>query len=167
MQNLNLKYLLIDFGASRIKSAIFDYKTCELSNINSYSSIESIVNEDNLYEVSPQALKTKFSDIANSYYQKDKFFGILICSEMHGFLLVDDKNKPLSSYISWKDERCLNTIDNRSSFEILNEKIGDTFFENTGMKARACYPAFNLFHLIRQNKIHKQKLYLYPNGFAV
>lgn len=153
-------YLLIDFGASRIKSALLvDGK---ISDVQSHDSIEPCVLEDKKFEVDILKIKEKFLNIAKNYYDKVKFEGIFICSEMHGFALLNEKNEPISNYISWKDERCTNKIDDVSSLDLLKTKLGKTFFEKTGMNPRACYPIFNLFHMIRENKIKKAKIVSLP-----
>lgn len=153
-------FLLIDFGASRIKSSVF--ADGQILEVQSHNSVEPCDLKDKKFEVDILKIKEKFLSIAKSYYEKFKFEGIFICSEMHGFALLDEKNQPISNYISWKDERCTNQIDGVSSFELLKNKLGNTFFEKTAMKPRACYPIFNLFHLARENKINTAKVVSLP-----
>lgn len=144
-------FLLIDFGASRIKAAIFE--SGNVSEIKDYPAITPCPAE---------TLKQAFINIVTEYSDKHKLSGILTCSEMHGFMLVDEKNTPLSDYISWKDQRCLNKIDDISSYEVLNNKLEGYFFPKTGMNPRPCYPVFNVFHLIRENKVKSAKVISLP-----
>jgi sugar (pentulose or hexulose) kinase len=148
---LSRKSLLIDFGASRIKAALL-YKG-KVTNIRSYASLSALLNTKNRYEIDIFAIKNKFLTILKEYLQYGKLSSIFICSEMHGFTLLDESNEPKSNYVSWKDERCLDYIDgNISSFDTLKRELGD-FFLKTGMNVRPCYPIFNIFHMIREKEI--------------
>lgn len=146
------KYLLIDFGASRVKSAFL--KGDEILDIQDHEPISPCCTENKKFEVDLNEIKNQFLSIAKKYYSKQKYDGILICSEMHGFAVLNEKNSPVSNYISWKDERCTNEIYEISSLELLKSNLGNSFFEKTGMNARACYPIFNLFHMIRSKEIN-------------
>ncbi len=144
-------YLLLDFGASRIKSAILSDGS--ISDVCSYESVKPSLNTESRYEVDLFDIKNTFLKIADSAYQKKPFEAVLICSEMHGFALLNDKREPVSSYISWKDERSADKCGKTSSFDILKDKLKDSFFKKTGMKPRACYPIFNFFHMLRNNEL--------------
>ncbi len=143
--------LLIDFGASRVKSAILDSDV--ITDVKSHNSVLPSNIQDKKFEVGIKKLTEQFKKITEIYYKKYKYSAILICSEMHGFVVLDKNNKPLSDYISWKDERCTNKIDNVSTIDLLKEKLGDDFYEITGMNIRPCYPLFNFYHLLRENRI--------------
>ncbi len=149
-------HLLIDFGASRIKSAIVNMDNLELSAIENHNSIEPTYYPDNRCEVSSQALITKFKDILSHYYDEldIKFDSIYISSEMHGFILLNSLNQPVSEYISWKDERSLNKIDSQvDSFSFLKNAFGKNFKHITGMNPRAGLPVFNIFQMIKSGQI--------------
>ena len=148
--------LLLDFGASRVKSAILHKDIIE--DIQSYNSIAPCIQDNNKFEVDLNNLSKLFRTIAEQYYRKYKFDNILLCSEMHGFIISDKNNFPLSNYISWKDERSKNILNGISTLDLLKNKLGKSFFETTGMNIRACYPIFNLFHLLREEQIHESTL---------
>ncbi|MDR2437265.1 MAG: hypothetical protein LBD17_04265 [Endomicrobium sp.] len=146
------KSLLLDFGASRIKAALLD--NGKIFNIKSYDSVQASLNTGIRYEIDVFAIKNKFLSILKEYCKDEKLSSIFISSEMHGFVLLDKAGSPISNYVSWKDERSLEIIDRTSSFNMLKEKLGESFFRKTGMKARACYPIFNIFHMIRKKEIY-------------
>lgn len=148
-------YLLLDFGASRIKSAILS--DGQISDICSYGSVKPEIYGNSRYEIKLSNIKDTFFKIADSSYKKKPFDAVLICSEMHGFALLNNNNEPVSNYISWKDERSADKSGGASSFEILSAKLGGSFFQKTAMKPRACYPIFNFFHMLRNNEIGKTK----------
>lgn len=151
-------HLLIDFGASRLKSAIVDLKSSKLSFVKDYKSVDPVYYSDGRCEVSAIALIKKFKEIL-SYYRDElgvKFDGIYISSEMHGFILLNSANEPISEYVSWKDERSLNKIDGQiDSFNFLKDAFGKNFKQITGMKPRAGLPVFNIFHMIKSGQIRE------------
>jgi len=149
--------LLIDFGASRVKSAILHLKNARLSSVLDFSTPGNCSRESGHFEISPNNLKKQFEHICR-YYVKDlkiEYAGIFISSQMHGFILLDDMDKPLTNYISWRDERSLEHVNGVSTFSILNKEIAKEFKNITGMKLRPGLPFSNIIHLIRRKTLKK------------
>lgn len=148
--------LLVDFGASRIKTAIADVKNSKLSFVKNYKAIEPAYYPDGRCEVSSEALLEKFREILNHYHNElgVRFEGVYISSEMHGFMLVNNSNEPVSPYVSWRDERSLNKVNDQiDSFNCLKNILGKEFQQISGMKLRAGLPVFNLYHMVRTKQI--------------
>ena len=120
-------FLLMDFGASRIKAAHLIEDNIE--NVRDYVSVAPCINKNKRFEVSSADIKNKFIEIAAEYYKEHDYQGILICSEMHGFIVVDKNNNALSNYVSWKTERSLNIREREyfSNFDRLCSLIGKNF----------------------------------------
>ena len=152
--------LLIDFGASRVKTAI--NQGDEIFDIQNFDPVKPYDIENKKFVVSLNDIKKLFIKIVDKYSSRYQIDKILMCSEMHGFAVLDENNNPLSDYISWKDERCLNKINGTSSFEYLKNNYGKMFFEITGMKERPCYPFFNLFEYLKDRKYKKIKIVSLP-----
>ncbi len=153
------KFLLLDFGASRIKASLLvDNK---IINIQDYPSIKPCRTKNKCFEVSGLKIKEKFLEIVRQYYKICAYDGILICSEMHGFMVTDKNNSPKSNYISWKSER--STFGDDCSFNKLSLKIKNTFFKKTGMNLRACYPIFNLYDMVQNKEIKGGKIISLPD----
>lgn len=150
--------LLIDFGASRVKSAILHLKTAKVSNVTDFSTPANCNCDKGYFEISPLCIKKQFRKICNYYFNilKIEFGEIFICSQMHGAILMDEKKKtPMTNYISWRDERSLEKIKGIETFSILDQEIAAEFKEITGMKLRPGLPFSNIMHLARKNKITK------------
>ncbi len=153
--------LLLDYGASRIKTAIV--RDGIIIESKDYTSPPPCYCEDRHYEVDPSLYIKIFSSALNFFFNYD-IQAVFICSEMHGFILLDDHNCPISNYVSWKDERSLLKDEKgKSSFEILTSQLGQHFRSSTGMKARPCYPLFNLHKLLRDNRIARAKVCSLPD----
>lgn len=140
-------WLLVDLGASRIKSSIFNkekntsYKTIDLP------SPQPIVGKIGNYEIFHQEHPTIFRKILN-HYQKEgiDINAIFLCAEMHGFLLVDETTRqPLTNYISWKDTR--------STYDFTIDKLNpikEKFKKITGMNLKPGLPLVTLVSLIQK-----------------
>ena len=102
-----------------------------------------------------EAIRDRFLGLCASYasHLDAPLAGIVMCSEMHGFALVDDAGRPRSSYVSWKDERSREPIAGVDSVTLVTRALGDRFKAITGMRARPRLPLMNLVHLLRETSL--------------
>lgn len=143
-----MKYLLMDFGASRVKSAIFDTAAAELYGFEGCSPVPPVLRAEGKFEVSPDALRKLFSDIVNGYAAKSSVDGICFCTEMHGFVLKDEDGKCLSNYISWQDER--DAFATNKMFPAFAEAFPpEDYLARTGMFI-ASSPVMSLLHVLKK-----------------
>src|SRR5574341_32077 len=162
--------LLIDFGASRVKSAIVDITNGSFTHIQSRQSISPCVKTERQYEVSPESLKEQFMSICNSYYDElhVEFEGIALCSEMHGFALLGRDGKLKSNYISWKDERSLSPVNGLDTFSLVRDELGGEFRRIAGMNPRQGLPFINALHLGRSGQLERGcKIITLPDYIAL
>ena len=132
------KILLVDFGATHIKSTIYSAASDSWDSFNKIISPQNISNIPGQFVVSQNRLMKIFKDICEMH-KKDEYEAIFIASQMHGFVVTDQDNKPLTDYISWQDHR---------------GKILDieNFSKITGMKNRIGLPVHNLAHMVNIEK---------------
>ena len=125
--------LLIDFGASRIKSCLYDTQHNQLLNI--YSTPGASFN--NIDVVPLKILNESF----NQHMEYHKNFNlIIICCEMHGFILCDDTRYLLDcSYISWRSNSSIN-----KNYE--NIYKNSNYRNKTGITLRSGLPYCNLIN---------------------
>ncbi|MEW6751852.1 MAG: FGGY family carbohydrate kinase [Candidatus Latescibacterota bacterium] len=144
-------HLLLDFGTTSTKSALVDLDSGAYSHVQSHPSIPAAPATSGRYEVPLDAIRDRFAGICRAY-RVDlgiPLQGITLCSEMHGFAVLDARDQPLTPYLSWKDERCLETVDGVSSFELVCGRLGDEFRTLTGMRPRPGFLLPNLVHVAR------------------
>lgn len=150
--------LLFDFGASRIKTAILDFDSGAILHERSEASLPRKADPNsNRFVVSAKALRQKFMTLCD-YYARDlglTIDRILICSEMHGFLVTDKSNEPLTDYVSWKDQRALEIVDGKSAFSRLESDLGASFKSITGMRLRPSLPVANFLRLAETESLPK------------
>ena len=103
------------------------------------------------YEIEPQALTARFLGICDLYARQmaSRLTGIVLCSEQNGFVALDDQNKPLTNYVSWKDERSLEPVDGVDTFSLLVEHFGDAFKQISGWRPGPGLPIMNAAHMAR------------------
>lgn len=148
-------YLLLDFGTTRTKSALVDLDTGLFLHPQSYPSISRLDGPPGHHAIPLEAIRARFLEICG-YYRDEldlPFEGIVLCSEMHGFAVLDEQNRPLTPYLGWKDERSLESVEGISTFALLSEKVGDRFKAITGMRPRPGFALFNLVHLGRAGRL--------------
>lgn len=144
--------LLADFGASRIKAAVGDTAAGRILLSKDYPSGTPVFSENRHCEISLAEIQNTLKRILSDFADFD-VEGLFISSEMHGFLVADQKNAPLTNYISWKDERCLTAYEKKDYFTVLNEKTANSFREISGMTPRPCFPFYNVFAFLRENTL--------------
>ena len=103
-------FLLLDFGTTSTKSVRVDALTGILSKSETYSALANVTDRAGRSEFDVGHVHERFDQICAHYYAQQPFEGIILCSEMHGFTVLDEDDSPLTPYISWKDERSLETL---------------------------------------------------------
>lgn len=143
--------VLADFGASRVKGALYLPGEDRVVARAEEPSPEPNWGKHGEVEIDPRAyasvLERLISRLRKSGLAPD---AIWLCSEMHGFVLDDGHGTPLTPYISWRDTRSARSPDGKSSIhESLNNDIGNEYLRVTGMHLRPGSPFLVLAHLTR------------------
>lgn len=145
------KILLLDFGASRIKAVVWSlvqHKVIEARECEAPIPKIGIVGE---VEIEPEHYWACLVDTAGFLLDRHpNVERMWICAEMHGVLLLDSATyRPLTAYISWRDERANKVVNDKpttfSEFEDKNFK--ESFLRETGLKLRVGLPFVTLAHL--------------------
>jgi|MDTA01.1.fsa_nt_gb sugar (pentulose or hexulose) kinase len=145
-------FLLIDFGTTSTKSIRVDINTGIFSNPHSTNALRNVAKYSSYHEFDMYEVKKRFEDICIDNYNLSPFTGIIICSEMHGFSILDLNNRPITNYISWKDERSIEKIENKNSaFRDICNYWKDDFKKITGMTPRPGFMPMSLLHISRTN----------------
>ncbi|MDA9688797.1 FGGY family carbohydrate kinase [Betaproteobacteria bacterium] len=149
--------LLIDYGASRIKIALWDKKKdCLVKSLEvkspspTYSERGEVENDPFEYW---QILKGVLTNLIEDKYSIES---IWLCCEMHGAIFTDHKGNIFSKYIGWRDQRSIFIKKNKSSlFECLLAN-SEMFFEISGMNLKPGLPFVTLAALTAQGIIPKK-----------
>ncbi|MDG0996274.1 MAG: FGGY family carbohydrate kinase [Gammaproteobacteria bacterium] len=153
---MNSKVLLVDFGASRIKCVVWsvtDARSLDTAECSAPSPIRGLKGEvEILAEDYWTALETILYDLLQRHTDLRRLW---LCVEMHGILFADIKsNRPISNYISWRDERASKPgQDQQVTLELLQNGIAEKFQKISGMKLRSGLPFVTLAHLHREDAL--------------
>ncbi|MEI0493618.1 hypothetical protein R4J17_14375 [Brachyspira intermedia] len=154
--------LLIDFGASRIKSVLLQ-NDIFVNNID-YLPPLPCSSSDTKYEVLITHIKDIFYNIVKDNINNN-IDSIFICSEQHGFALINDNNF-ITEYISWKDNRAVEKIDGLSTIDFVKLNLPN-FKKHTGMNIKPGIPSINLLHMMRLKSIpNRIKIISLPEIFG-
>tara|TARA_B100000214_G_scaffold305580_1_gene236531 strand:- start:68 stop:1273 length:1206 start_codon:yes stop_codon:yes gene_type:complete len=119
-----MKCLFIDYGATNIKSCLYDAVTDGFYDFRTYKCPKNI----SVYPEYVISIKS-LSSITQSILSQGNFDVVFVSTQMHGFSYYDGAS--VSDYISWRDER-------GKVFE--NIKC----YKNSGIEPRKGLPLFNI-----------------------
>lgn len=130
-----MKCLALDIGSSSLKGAVLDVAKREISHIESRpfpDPIEGLPTQ--WFEVELPAVLAAARDIITALLVVAPEAERLYCSgQMGGLVLIDAHGRPLSNYLSWRDQRSLATeADGRSLLDRVRCRLGDDLFEGLG-----------------------------------
>jgi xylulokinase len=98
-------FLGIDIGSSFLKAAIIDVDGGALirtARVPFPAFLPDLAAQHR--EVDPRAIMTAVSELLRGMAEPG-CAGVVLCGQMHGFILVDGRGEALSNYISWLDQR--------------------------------------------------------------
>ena len=97
----------LDIGSSFIKAAAMDLDTLALRAIERVPFPEFLGGLPPLHrEADPRAVAAAAEDLLERLSAGgSRCGGVVLCGQMHGFVLVDARGEPVSNYISWLDGR--------------------------------------------------------------
>lgn len=151
-------FLCLDFGATRVKWTLNLYSDNSLIDSGNFSNpyLKSNVN----VEISIGSLIDSTKKLISNLAIRWKIEKILISSQMHGFALMDSNNHYLTDYISWFDQRFLNS--DKKMLEKFAEHHSNKFYEHTGMTVKSGLPYFNSISVLKSIKKDAVKLVCLP-----
>ncbi|MEO7143143.1 MAG: FGGY family carbohydrate kinase, partial [Bryobacteraceae bacterium] len=140
----------IDVGSSFIKAAVLDVDTLELRGIERAPFPEFIGGLPALYrEADPLAvLNTVEALLERLTANADPCHGLVLCGQMHGFVLMNERGDAVSNYISWLDQRVT-----PAEFEELTGRITPAERGETGNELRPSIALPALSWLKRHNAL--------------
>jgi len=149
--------LLIDYGASRIKSVY--YSSIFESHIDSFESEGSFMKYGNSKSIPSSFFSNSMVCHLDYYFHESgikkskKDLKIYICSEMHGYALVPEGGSKEVLYSSWRFNHSKTDI----AIKILEE---NNFIAKTMMKLRPGLPVVNVLGEFLDNNLKKNSVFL-------
>jgi sugar (pentulose or hexulose) kinase len=153
-----MSFLALDIGTSFIKGAVLNADTYQIDHIQRVPFPEPIPNLPPLFcEVEPYKIIDATRElIAQLAPHAPDCEGVVMCGQMQGLVLTDERATPLSNYISWRDQRALMPHANANGntyLDSLMERVTSDERRQMGSELRASLPVCALYWLNEQKQL--------------
>ncbi len=151
-----MRYLAIDLGSSFIKGAVLDLDARSFAHVHRAPFPTPIAGLPPLhFEIDPRqivdATRALIDDLARD---APDCAGIVLCSQMHGLVLLDARGEPASNAITWRDQRALAPHPAGGTvFEQLEQRISLEDRHRLGNELRPGLPLCALFWLAEMGQL--------------
>ncbi len=152
-----MSFIGIDLGTSFIKGAVLDLEARELRHVQRTPFPPQIENAPPLAcEFHPDAILAAVRSLlaALAPYAPD-CEGIVMCSQMHGLVLVNGRGETMSNCITWRDQRVLmpHPSHAESYYQVLRKRIEPEHVRQLGNELDPGRPVCYLFWFAEQGKL--------------
>ena len=147
----DMKYLALDIGSSFIKYAVLRLKEKTVGEIRRLPMPEPDVQSETRYEISAELIWKMVEEIVLTAAENtEDLTGIVMCTQMHGFILANDAREAVTPYISWQDKRCQERKGEQSWFERLYCLECSAGMKNAGVDLKPNLSMSNLYVLLQE-----------------
>lgn len=145
-------YAALDIGSTNIKCALVDTGRLTVEEVDTAPFPGAKAPQTLRYEVDAESLyQLCVGMIDRAVEQNPELCGILFSTQMHGFVLSDDKGNPVWDYISWRDGACLEkTPQGEPWLSRLSDQLSSVDTAATGVPLRPKLAISNLYARICQ-----------------
>lgn len=154
-----MKLIGLDIGTSFIKGAVLDLDRLRLLHVRRVPFPEAIPGLPPLYrEFDPRhIIEAVRSLLAGLLPLADPCAGIVMCSQMHGVVLMDGAGRARSNFCTWQDQRVLlpHPSGTGSYFDVLRRRLEPESVRRLGNELRPGLPVGTLFWYAEQETIER------------
>jgi xylulokinase len=141
-------FIGIDVGSSFLKAAVIDIDREQLirtARVPFPAFLPDLPARHR--EVDPRAIMTAVEDLLHGLSQ-DACAGLVLCGQMHGFILADTSGSAVSNYISWLDQRVTD-----AEFQEISALVTETERQELGNEFRSSIAVAQLYWLHRHGQL--------------
>ncbi len=107
-----MSFLGVDLGTSFIKGSVLDLEALQLQHVLRVPFPDPLANEDPRYcefhpGVAVDAVRGLIDELARHAPDCE---GLVMCSQMHGLVLMNERGDAESPFLSWRDQRAMMPI---------------------------------------------------------
>jgi sugar (pentulose or hexulose) kinase len=151
------RFLGIDLGTSFLKGAVLDLDAGRFHQVRRVPAPDPVPGLPELHhELDPGAVLTAVCRlITELLHDAPDATGLLMCSQMHGLVLSDERGAALSNVITWKDQRVLESSAEGSGtvFDELARLVPAQEQQQIGNELRVGVPATTLYWLRQRGRL--------------
>jgi sugar (pentulose or hexulose) kinase len=152
-----MSFLGIDLGTTYIKGAVLDLEARRLEHVRRAPFPPPLPNPNSLFcEVDPDAILTAVRAlIAVLAPHAPHCEGMVMCSQMHGLVLMNGRGGAESHCITWRDQRALmpHPSGEGSYFDVLTQRLTPRQVSQLGNELDPGRPVCYLFWFGEQKKL--------------
>lgn len=161
-----MRYIALDMGSSFTKVAALDMDALRVGDIRTLPTPPNMAARSNLYEID---MKTYFAQIKcmldgmlDAYPDAR---GILISTQMHGYVLTDARFRLVAPYVSWRDRAFDERVEEGISYlESLSRRMDEHMMYFSGTPLKGNLSAVNLSARIRLGQRFDEKTLFHTLG---
>lgn len=148
--------IALDIGTSSIKGAVVDPGSLQVRHIHRVPFPGPLPNLPPLFfEVDPSQIMLAVRGLINHLLPlAPGCSGIVVCGQMGGLILVNERGEALSNYLSWKDQRAVMSHPSGAGtyFEVMAQRLSQKERQQLGNEVRPGLPISFLFWFAEQNR---------------
>lgn len=132
-------FAALDIGSTFIKSAVLDTSRIRIYGFEQIATPHNTASRPTRCEIDGEAL---FAAVKRTLLQlldrQPDVKGILLCTQMHGYILTDKRFHPVTPYVTWQDRASTEPgTDGISTLERLQEAIPPSMMDAAGVPLKA------------------------------
>lgn len=162
-----MNWIAIDLGSTSTKAALLDIQEEKVMNYSRFPLRAPKKVTEYVYEIDAELYFQEIREILSLYISnvKGSGCGVRISTQMHGFILSDEKGNPQTPYISWRDCRCQRENGAESDFQQLKKRLGGKLGQESGTALKPGQALCNIYSMIQRREIDRsQKLRIHTLG---
>ena len=149
-----MRCLGLDIGSSSIKGAVLDLETSRVQHIVREPFPDAVAGlPSGFHEVSPEEIFTRTVSVVDRLCRHaPDATTLLSCGQMGGIMLLDQQRRPVTNYLSWRDQRTtVADVGGTTTLDRLRGCWSDAVFEELGKELKPG-SATSLLYWLAQRK---------------
>ncbi len=152
-----MSFLGVDLGTSFIKGSVLDLESLQLQHVLRVPFPDPLANEDPRYcefhpDVVVDAVRGLIDEIAEHAPDCE---GLVMCSQMHGLVLMNERGDAESPFLSWRDQRAImpHPSGDGTYYDVILRRISPEQRRQLGNELDPGRPLCFLFWFAEQGKL--------------
>jgi len=150
------QFLGVDIGTTFVKGAVLDLDALRLDHIRRAPAPAPLPGlPGGRHELDPDAVVAAVREVvAGLLLLAPRCVGVVLCTQMHSVVLVDDAGAPLTNVVTWLDQRALDPHPGGGTFlDQLAARLGPERRLALGNELRPGLPIATLFSLAERGEL--------------
>ena len=152
-----MTFIGIDLGTSFIKGAVLDLSARQLLHVQRLPFPERLAASNPLHcEYAPRKIVEAVRAVIDKLVpHAPDCEGVVMCSQMHGLVLMNELGAPVSNCITWRDQRALEPHPSGSGtyYSTILERTNPRLRQELGHELDPARPVCSLFWFAEQGKL--------------